>query len=297
MLTLFTIPKAFQGRTAELQRNALASWMRLEPRVEILVFGNDAGVGEAAAAIGARHVPEVAHNEYGTPLVSSLFEQAQRLAVHDVLCYVNADIALLSDFLPAVAQVAGVQRRFLIGGQRWNIDLPDGWRVGAPDWEAALRALVGKSGRSEGPQAIDYFVFPRGLYPRMPPFAIGRTAWDNWLLLEAWRSGAAVVDATAAITAIHFNHDYSHAGGRDRVFNGPEAVRNRELCDSVFCDSIFSLVHASHVLSEGGLKKTQRMMGHRLDLLGFRHPVLAPALRTLREAVRPFRAVRRPDPP
>jgi len=192
-----------------------------------------------------------------------------------------------------VAQVAGATRRFLIGGQRWNIDLPDGWRVDAPDWEDALRALVGQSGRLEGAQAIDYFVFPRGLYPRMPPFAIGRTAWDNWLLLDAWRRGAAVVDATAAITAIHFNHDYGHAGGKDRAFNGPEAVRNRELCDFIFRDSVFSLVHASHVLREGGLKKMRRMIGQRLDLLGFRHPVLGPALRALRDAAKPFRAARK----
>ena len=297
MLTLFCIPKAFQGRTAALQRNALASWTRLEAGVEILVFGNDAGVGEAAAAIGARHVPDVARNEYGTPLLSSLFEQAQRIAAHDALCYVNSDIALLSDFLPAVSHVAGGERRFLIGGQRWDIDMPDDWRVGAPGWEDVLRTLVRNSGRLQGPQAIDYFVFRRGLYPRVPPFAIGRTAWDNWLLLDAWRSGAVVVDATAAITAIHFNHDYSHAGGRKRVFDGPEAVRNHEL----LCDSVFSLAHASHVLSDGGLEKKRRGIGHHLDLVGFRYPPLLPITLALREPKRLLRRLRRslnrPDAP
>jgi flavin-dependent dehydrogenase len=176
--------------------------------VEILVFGDDEGVGEAAAAIGARHIPDVTRNEYGTPLLTSLFEEAQRIAAHDVLGYINADIALLSDFLPAVAHVAERERSFLIGGQRWDIDMPDDWRIDTPDWENVLRAMVANSGRLLGPHAIDYFVFRRGLYPHVPPFAIGRTAWDNWLLLDAWRRGATVVDATAAITAIHFNHDY-----------------------------------------------------------------------------------------
>jgi hypothetical protein len=288
MLTLFCLPKAFQGRTATLQRNALASWTRLEPRVEIIVFGNDEGVAEAASAIGAQHFPDVARNEFGTPLVSSIFEQAQRIATHDILCYVNADIALLSDFLPAVSRVAGGDRRFLIGGQRWDIDMPDNLRVGTPDWEDALRTLVRNTGQLHGPAGIDYFVFRRGLYPRVPPFAIGRSAWDNWLLLDAWRSGADVVDATAAITAIHFNHDYGHAGGRDRVFNGPEAAINHELLSN----SLFSLVHATHVLSNGRLLKKRRMIGHHIDLTAFRYPLLWPAIRKVRNATRRFRRVR-----
>ncbi len=289
MLTLFCLPKAFQGRTAALQRNAMASWMQLEPRVEILVFGDDDGVGEAAAAIGARHLPDVARNQYGTPLLSSLFEAAQRAAAHDVLCYVNADIALVSDFLPAVAHVAERERSFLIGGQRWDIDMPGDWRVGTPAWEQVLRATVRESGRLQGPQAIDYFVFRRGLYNRVPPFAIGRTAWDNWLLLDAWRSGATVVDATAAITAVHFNHDYNHAGGRQRVFHGPEAVRNHEL----LADSVFSLAHASHVLSDGCLEKRHRGIGHHLDLVGYRYPTLLPITLALREPRRLLRRWRR----
>jgi hypothetical protein len=130
VLTIFCLPKAFQGRNAALQRNALASWVRLDPRPEILVFGNDEGVAEAAAKIGARHVPEVTRNEYGTPLVNSIFEQAQRLAASDLVCYVNADIVLLSDFLPAVARVARAKRRFLLCGQRWDLDMPENCSVG-----------------------------------------------------------------------------------------------------------------------------------------------------------------------
>ena len=98
-----------------------------------------------------------------------------------------------------------------------------------------------------------------------------------------------MTEPTAAITAIHFNHDYGHAGGMQQVFTGPEAVRNRELMS---CDFVFSLVHASHVLSDGSLKKRRRMIGQHLERLGFRCPPLLPTIRVLRDALRPFRRVR-----
>ena len=47
MITVFSIPKAFTGPTALIQHNALASWARL-PGCEVLVFGNERGVAEAA---------------------------------------------------------------------------------------------------------------------------------------------------------------------------------------------------------------------------------------------------------
>src|ERR1041384_2312036 len=102
MLTLYTIPKPFRDHIGVIQRNAIHSWTRLRPRCEIILFGDDAGVAAAAAELGVRHVPAIARNEYGTPLVSDVFAQAQRLATHELLCYINADIILTGDFLPAV---------------------------------------------------------------------------------------------------------------------------------------------------------------------------------------------------
>ena len=121
MLTLFTIPKPFRGHIAVIQRNAIRSWTLLRPACEIILFGHEEGTAEVAAEFGLRHVPEVARNEYGTPLVSDLFAQAQRLATCERLGYVNADIILLSDFLRAVQRIPF--RRFLMIGRRWDLDL------------------------------------------------------------------------------------------------------------------------------------------------------------------------------
>ncbi len=49
-------PKAFQGHIGVIQRNAIASWARLQlprqPRPEIILFGNDTGTAKVACELG-----------------------------------------------------------------------------------------------------------------------------------------------------------------------------------------------------------------------------------------------------
>lgn len=291
MLTLFSTPKPWTGHIGVIQRNAVASWTRLNPAPEIILLGRDEGTAEAARELGVRHLPDVETNEHGTPLVSDLFVRAERAARHDLLCYVNADIILLPGLLEAVAAVAGRMRAFLLSGRRWNLDVTEPLAFAA-GWEGELREGLTTAGTLFIPDAIDYFVFRRGLYPSMPPFAVGRTIWDNWLLFEARRRGAAVVDATEVVTVVHQNHDYAHhEGGKSGVWNGPEAGRNVALAGGrARC---FTLADATHVLTRRGLRRPLdlRRLGrglHTLDILrpGWRLPlaILRLPLRAIRFA-------------
>src|SRR5258708_10192086 len=99
MLTLFAIPKNFRGPIATIQRNAIASWTRLTPRPEIMLFGDEEGAAETARDLGLRHFPEVARNECGTPLLGDLFRQAEQHPSTPLLAYVNADIILTAAFI------------------------------------------------------------------------------------------------------------------------------------------------------------------------------------------------------
>src|SRR5689334_11123794 len=90
-LTFFTIPKPFEGHVATIQLNAIRSWTRVG---DVVVFGDDLGVADAARSAGARHVPAIARNEYGTPLVADAFARVEELSDAEALCYVNADIVL-----------------------------------------------------------------------------------------------------------------------------------------------------------------------------------------------------------
>ncbi|MDI6853136.1 MAG: glycosyltransferase [Deltaproteobacteria bacterium] len=229
-LTIFACPKAFAGHTAIIQRNAILSWTKLNPAPEIILFGNDPGVADIAGELGLRHVAEVDLSQGGTPLVSSLLRQGQESASGELLAYVNADIILGPDFMDAVAGASRHFQNFLMIGRRWDADVKDPLEFNEPDWWKKLVAQTADSRTLHAESALDYFVFTRNLWPQIPEFALGRTAWDNWLAAQPLLNGVPVVDATPYVTAIHQNHDYSHVqGGHAGAWKGEEAGRNQDL--------------------------------------------------------------------
>ena len=254
MLTLFSTPKAFSGHNDVIQRNALKSWTLLGQEIEIILLGDDPGTAEAANEFGVRHIGGIACNEFGTPLVDSIFSHAQQAALYPLIGYVNADIILMDDFLAAVKRVTQEKPESLIVGRRWNLDVAEPLDF-SPSWQERLRQRVNECGQLFVATGIDYFVFNRGLFGDIPPFAIGRTAWDNWLLYRARASKAALVDATDAAMVVHQNHDYNHhKQGADGVWHGPEAQRNLELAGGP--RHTFSINDRTHQLTANGLKRS-----------------------------------------
>jgi hypothetical protein len=251
MLTIFSTPKPFDGHIGTIQRNAIQSWKALHPNVEVILFGDDEGAAEAARDLGIRHEPEVPRNERGVKFMNYLFDQAQRIATHELLCYANCDIILLSDFRKAVERTATLGRRFLMTGRRWNLDVLEPWDFSAPGWEERLRRDALARG-AQGPEvSIDYFVFSRGFYRDIPPFTTG-LAWDHWLVWRALAAGAAVVDATPVTLAIHQNHDHSYyPGGWDAMLRGPESRRNFSMAPA---RRRRTLASATHRLTPRGIE-------------------------------------------
>lgn len=260
MLTIFSLPKAFTGHDGVIQDNAIASWTRLGGgggrSCEILLLGDDAGTAEAARRHGVRHLGPVRRNARGTPIVSDLFARAEAAASHPLLCYVNADIILLDDFLPAVERTARAFPSFLLVARRRNLDVGAPLAFGA-DWQGELRARAAHEGRLHRLHGTDFFVYRAGLFAGMPAFAIGRTVWDNWLMYAARERGGALVDATPDVTAIHQNHDYAHIpAGKTGAWKGPEARENFRLAGGYA--GIYTIYDATHVLDRGKLVPTTR---------------------------------------
>jgi hypothetical protein len=252
MLTLFTTPKPFRGHIEVIQRNAIRSWTLLRPACEIILLGDEQGAAEVASEYRLRHVLDIARNEHGTPLVNDLFEKGQRLAAHDMICYVNCDIILMSDFMNAIERVARLKHRFLMAGQRWNVDVNEPLDF-ASGWEKEFRSRLTREGHLGHASAIDYFVFSRGLWGEIPPFALGRTKWDNWLLSRALARDAVLIDATQAVMIAHQNHDYSHhPKGHEGIWMGSEARRNLELAGGWV--NMSSLQDSTHILTPRGLR-------------------------------------------
>jgi hypothetical protein len=252
MLTIFSMPKAFRGHLGTIQRNALRSWMLLRPQPEVILFGNDQGTAEAAQDAGARHVPQVASNEHGTPLVSDLFRRAQSCSQSELLCYVNADILLPGEFSRAVEVTRNAFEKFLLVAKRVNVDVTEPLEFGQ-EWEAKLRA---KKGAASGDYtAIDVFVFPQGTYAKVPEFALGRLWFDQWLIKAAREQRLPVVDVSRVAAVLHQNHDYNHVpGGEEQVWRGAEAARNLALYGGV--RHTHTLLDVTHELTpEGGVRR------------------------------------------
>jgi hypothetical protein len=254
MLTIFATPKPFRGHIGVIQRNAIRSWTLLRPACEVILIGNEEGIAETAAEFDLQHVANVARNKFGTPLVSDIFKQAEQLSSRNLFCYVNSDIVLMSDFMEAVQRVAALKRRFLLVGHRWNVDLKEPLDFEL-EWEEKLRIRAKQFGILAGASSIDFFVFPRGSLGEIPPFAIGRPNWDNWMLYRARSLRAPMIDATPVVMAVHQNHDYAHhPQGKEGVSHGDEAVINQKLAGGVA--HWFILDDATHLLTPEGLRLT-----------------------------------------
>ena len=220
MLTLFTTAKPFQGHSAIIQRNALESWRRLDPDIEIILVGDDPGVAEVCRELNLRYAPNIERRENGTKTVRSVFGPTQQLARHEHFCYCNCDIILTADFARAFRSVCSRFRKFLMVGRRWDLDVPRVLDFSLGDWQETLMQRAHREGLQRLHYNIDYFVFPRGLYYEFPDLVIGRNHWDQWLVWKAGAEGIPVVDVSEAVCAVHQNHDYGyHPQGMAGVWN------------------------------------------------------------------------------
>jgi hypothetical protein len=224
VLTLFSVPKPFEGEMDALQRRSVESWRALG--VQVLLLGD---VADVARELDVEHVPGLELTVHGTPRLDSALSLADGVARFPFRCFVNADVILGSDLLDAMKAVTEQAQVFLLVGQ------------------------TEEDGRRRGAAAMDWFVFPAGLFGDMPPFAIGRACFDNWLVWKARQVGI-VVDVTHDVRAIHQPHGYEHVdGGMDEAYYGEEATRNLELAGGK--SRLYTLHDASHVLRGGRLHR------------------------------------------
>lgn len=231
MITFFTIPKPFvDEHTSRSQMNAIGSWKHAFPTAEILVFGDEPGIAEATEELEVRHIAHIDRNDLGTPLLSSAFQSAERLASNRILCYLNCDIILTPRFLETVR--AFEAPTFLLVGRRTNLDVAEHLDFTA-DWTRAIVRRARDEGRLEAPWGSDFFAFVKGSgFATIPPFAVGRPNWDNWMIAFARERNIPVVDLTSACMTIHQNHGYAHVRNARKKWEGPEGDQNAKLAGS-----------------------------------------------------------------
>ncbi|MEZ6095322.1 MAG: hypothetical protein R3C03_14000 [Pirellulaceae bacterium] len=212
-VTIFALPKPFETTQARInQANALLSWKSLEPAVQVVLFGDDLGIEDFAIKHGLIYGGALRRNQFGTPLLSDAFRRVHELTESPLIMYSNADVIYSSDLLKAAEEMQShfSEQPFVAFGRR--VDVPIDKQLDFSDasvW-SWLRSQVKSQGRLSPIVCKEYFLFSRGVYDSIPDFAVGRGNWDNWMIHQARENNLPVVNASAAIEAIHQRHDYRH---------------------------------------------------------------------------------------
>jgi hypothetical protein len=246
LITFFSAPKPFTNpHIAMIQRNAIKSWTLL-PDVEVILLGEETGLAEAAKELGVKHIPNVARNENGVPLISSMFQLARENSTADLLCIINADMILMPDFVEAAKKVKGLSSEFVLLSQRWDLDVTQPLDF-SNGWEDHLRSTVNGQGQLHRPAGSDFFLFPKSCYQDIPNFTIGRAGWDNWMIYKARKEGWAVIDCTPSVMIVHQNHDYSHLPEGKPHYEHPETNENIRLAGGQ-ANIRYTILDATHQL-------------------------------------------------
>ncbi len=257
LITLFSAPKPFTNpHIAMIQRNAIKSWTLL-PDVEVILLGEETGLAEAAKELGVKHIPTVARNDSGTPLISSMFQLARENSNSELLCIINADMILMPDFVE-VAEFCRSRfkrdlRNFVLLSQRWDYDItsPIDFAAG---WESQLRESVRKQNQLHRPAGSDFFLFPKSSYQDIPDFTIGRAGWDNWMIYKARKEGWPVIDCTPSVMIVHQNHDYSHLPGGKSHYEHPDTNENIRLAGGQ-ANIRYTILDSTHRFVDGKLAR------------------------------------------
>jgi hypothetical protein len=232
-----------------IQHNAIKSWALL-PDVEVILLGNEAGLAEAAHELGVKHIPDVALNTNGTPLISSMFQLARENSDSDLLCIINADMILMPDFTEAARRSRLQRERFVLLSQRWDLDVTQPLEF-TEGWQNRLSSMVHRQGRLHRPAGSDFFLFPLSCYTDIPSFTIGRAGWDNWMIYQARREKWTVIDCTPSVMIIHQNHDYSHLPGGKPHYEHPDTNENIRLAGGE-ANIRYTILDSTHQLAPGG---------------------------------------------
>jgi len=168
--------------------------------------------------------------------------------------------------------------RFLAIGQRYDLDLGSLIDFSELDWVSHLRERVYKEGKPYPPMGSDYFVFVKDTLGEIPPFAVGRPFWDNWMIFNARDSGMPVIDITRTNLVVHQTHDYSHVRNsfNEGSYFGPESQRHLELTGGT--RKFFVLHDATHILTKKGIFPAIGLsyLKRRVRTLAVIHPKLRP---------------------
>lgn len=197
-ILLFTTIGKIEGETKKFITASFSSWQR--QGVDVVVFGEKYH-NDLCAEYGFTLDLDYKKDEFGLPIVRSLFQASQRYVGYDVYCYTNADIIFHSDLRASLNAIPF--ESYLAVGQRIDIhQLPViDYRTQTHESISNMIAECRQELHNAG--GIDYYAFTPQfwLLDNMPSFSIARGRFDHWLMGYALTKGVGpVVDITKTFT-------------------------------------------------------------------------------------------------
>jgi hypothetical protein len=273
-LTIFAAPRPFAGEFERIQVNAVHSWAALQPKPEILLFGQPPPARLVGTTSGVEWVPTIASTSSGAPRLDVLFREAQRLASNNTLAYVNPDVILLQDAAAAMASCWAQVPDCVIVGAPWNVKV-DLDLDGPPAlWSGELNAMKSRGSCPTKGSGADLFAFRSGAFDPVPPLAIGRLGWDNWLLWRAVAHKGGAVDITNAVALIHQDHSgTTHRGSLDETHRAFEDDVRSNLAALRWWETIARRSEIPHVLRSDGrvVRRWKTGRGGAIATIALRH--------------------------
>jgi len=91
------------------------------------------------------------------------------------------------------------------------------------------------------------------LYQGIPPFAIGRAGWDNWMIYHGMREPWPVIDLTPSLQVVHQNHDYGHLPNGNAHYDLEESYQNVALSGGMV--TLYDLLDVPLEYSKGQIRR------------------------------------------
>ncbi|MCX6731051.1 MAG: hypothetical protein NTZ55_04330 [Candidatus Roizmanbacteria bacterium] len=225
-MIIFTVPKPFIGKFRIIQENAIDSWLSIKPKPKIILIGDEVGISQVAKSKHLIQIKKIKKNINGTPLLNNIFSQVQKNSKDKVFMYINTDIILLKSPNSCIKILINQFDRFLAVGKRYEMDLEE-----KIDVEDVQKIANNTNLKQKSNSWMDYFIFTHDVFDSIPPFALGKTFWDKWLVWYALQKKIPTIDITSELDVIHQTHSYSmnRRTNMHSVWAGDEALNNLRL--------------------------------------------------------------------
>eukprot|EP00123_Amoebidium_parasiticum_P010219 comp19964_c1_seq1/m.24331 comp19964_c1_seq1/g.24331 ORF comp19964_c1_seq1/g.24331 comp19964_c1_seq1/m.24331 type:complete len:614 (-) comp19964_c1_seq1:338-2179(-) len=222
-LTIFTAVTSEElesNKGEEQLLNSIQSWRLLQPSPEIFVFtdSNGRSLREKIDAEAVRVFGDVPKNEYGSLIVSDIFNRASKSASSRVLVYASYSVLLGTTLTEAVHAVDSREKGyFLVVGRRCL--LPSKGLVNL-DISAFFVQTPSKC-EPDASLHLDYLVFTKGLWPKVPDFALVGNLWQRYLVHQVLINEQFVAEASAVVKAINQNPQIASPDFHTPTFSNP----------------------------------------------------------------------------